>query len=60
MTADILLEIERELSQVADEIDFADEDYAFDQQIDSLRAIVRKVGVEAERLKLAAVKGEPA
>jgi coenzyme F420-reducing hydrogenase delta subunit len=56
MTAAFLAEIEAELAEVADDIDFSDEDYAFNREIDALRAIVRKIGVESERLKLAAVK----
>lgn len=52
MNAQFLADIESELVDAIDRIDFDDTDYAFNQQIDALRSIARKIGAEVELIRL--------
>lgn len=54
MNAQFLADIERELIEVTDHIDWYDGDYLFNRQIDTLRNIARKIGAEAELTRLRA------
>jgi uncharacterized coiled-coil DUF342 family protein len=57
MNAQFLADVEKELSEVADAIDWKDELYAYNAQIDALRNISRKIGAEIELVRL---RGKPA
>lgn len=52
MNAQVLADIERELVAVIDDLDWRDDNYEFNRQIDALRNVARKIGAEAELIKL--------
>lgn len=52
MNPQFLADIEAELIRVTNEIDWDDEDYALNRQIDDLRNIARKIGAEVELIRL--------
>ncbi len=52
MNAQTLADIERELSEITDNIDWRDENYEWNSQIDALRALGRKIGAEVELIRL--------
>lgn len=57
MIAAFLADLESDLTRTVDDLEDCDIDYELNQPIDALRDIARRISVEAERLKLAAVKG---
>lgn len=52
MNAQFLADIERELVEAIDDLDWRDDGYEFNRQIDALRNVARKIGAEAELIKL--------
>lgn len=52
MNAQFLADIEQELVAVVDDLDWRDAGYEFVRQIDALRNVARKIGAEAELIKL--------
>jgi hypothetical protein len=52
MNEQFLADVEKELSEVADAIDWKDEFYSFNSQIDALRNLSRKIGAQIELVRL--------